>query len=390
MATPTPRTAHPFAMYDEMQAQPQAMTATLAADAAQRDHIARELAGTHAATETIIGPGFLMPSMVGAGRIWLVGCGTAYHAALTAAEWFRQGTEGILDVRAMEAFEFAHYSTHKPRVHDTLVALSHSGLPTATLAAAARAKADGMYTVALTAAPTSPLADICDETLVTTTVTTSASTYTISHLTMLTALADLLRRTVGHLRQEQAQAEALTAAVATLPDLAQAMLTVEPTITALVDALPMTFPLIIAGGGPNWYTALEGALKVREAAYLPATGMQMEEVVHGPIASIDATTVVMLIAPQGPARRRAFDILGALRHVSATTIVLTSADDAELAAAATHALALPVSNELFSSIPATVAMQLFAYWLAIKRGGNPDRIRRDQPQWLAARESYTR
>ena len=390
MTTAEPRSAHPFAMYDEMHGQPQAIAAALTADMPQRDHIARELAGTHAATETIVGPGFLMPHIVGPGRIWLVGCGTAHHAALIAADWLRQGSEHILDAQAMQAFEFAHYSSRKLRAHDTLLALSHSGTPTAMIAAATRARETGMYSVAVTAIPDSPLTRICDETLLTHSGPTVAGTYTISHTAMLATLADLTRRAVNHLRNEHAQAEELAVETARFPELAQAMLDAEPGIKDVIAALPDLGQLIVGGGGPNWPTALEGALKVREAAYLAATGLEIEEIVHGPVASIDAATGVLLIVPAGPSHARALDILRAVRHVGATTIVITAAGDAESAALADHVIALPDCDESSSVIPATIAVQEIAYWLAIKRGGNPDRIRREQPQWEAARQSYTR
>ena len=390
MATPTTRTGHPYFMYDEMQAQPDAMAAALTADTAQRDHIAIELAGTHRSSESIVGPGFLMPSIVGPGRIWLTGCGTAYHAALTGAYWLSHATGGVLDVAAAQALEFAHYGLRRARVHDTLLALSHSGTPIMMAAAAARAKEEGMYTLALTAASKSPLVDICDETLITTTAQTVASTYTISHLTMLSVLADLVRRTVGHLKHDDEQVAVLNTAIASFPALTQQALASETQVRAIVDALPASTNLIVAGGGPNWPTALEWALKVREAAYLPAIGMQIEEVIHGPIASIDPTTIVVVIAPPGAARDRAPALLGALRYVGATTIAVGAQDDTELAAMAQHFIALPDCAEIFSVIPATTLAQQFAYWLAMRRGGHPDRIRRDQPEWNAARESYTR
>ncbi len=390
MTTPAPRTAHPFAMYDEMHGQPQAMATALTADMPQRDHIARELAGTHAATETIVGPGFLMPHIVGPGRIWLAGCGTAYHAALIVADWLRQGSEHILDAQAMQAFEFAHYSSRKLRTHDALLALSHSGTATATIASAERAREAGLYSVAVTAIPDSPLTRICDETLLTHTGPTIAGTYTISHTAMLAALADLTRRATNHLRSEHARADELAVETARFPELAQAVLDIEPAIKDVVAALPDLNQLIVGGGGPNWPTAFECALKVREASYLPATGFEIEEIVHGRIASIDAATGVLLIAPAGPSHARAMDILRAVRHVGATTIVLASAGDAESAALADQVIALPDCDESSSVIPATIAVQEIAYWLAIRRGGNPDRIRRDQPQWEAARQSYTR
>ena len=391
MSIPTERTAHPFFTYDEMHAQPAAMRGVLATDIEQRDHIARELAGTHHLTDVIVGPGFPLPTFVGRGSIYLVGCGTAHHAALTGAEWFRYLCQGVLSVRAAQAFEFTHYGRGGPRTHDAFLALSHSGTASATNAAATRAKEEeGMYTVAISGTTHSPLAEICDEVARTMTMPTVAATYTISHLTMLTVLADLAQRSAEQLRETRTVAAEVSAAIATFPDLAEAALAQEDALKTIVESLTTINQVIFAGGGPNWYTAMEGALKVREASYLPAMGFEMEEMLHGPFSSFDAQTAVVVIAPQGPARDRACDVLRALQQISVTTIAFGSSEDQELAALATHFVALPASPEIFSPIPATVYVQELAYWLAMQRGSNPDRIRREDARWAAARQAYTR
>ncbi len=391
MTTPTPRTGHPYFMYDEVRAQPAAMRAALVADDAQRAHIARELAGTHQVTDAILGPNFLLPAFAGRGRVYLSGCGSAYHAALTGADWFRRITQGALDVQAVQAFEFIHYMRGGPRTHDAFLALSHSGIASATVEAARRAKdEDGMYTVALTAAPQSAVAQNSDETLITTTAPAVASTYTISHLTMLTVLADLARRTAEHLRAAREVALDLADDIAAFPDLAAAALGAEDQIRQIVAALPPINQVIYGGGGPNWATALEGALKTREAAYLPAAGFEMEEILHGPPASFDDHTAAVLIAPLGAARDRALDVLRALGQLGVTTIVFGSSGDTDLAALANHFVALPDCPEAFSVIPSTVLVQQTAYWLAMQRGANPDLIRRDQARWAAARQQYVR
>jgi glucosamine 6-phosphate synthetase-like amidotransferase/phosphosugar isomerase protein len=231
MTTPAPRTGHPYCMYDEMHAQPDAMRAALVADDAQRDHIARELASTHRLSDAVLGPGFLMPTFVGRGRIYLTGCGTAHHAALTGADWFRRISQRALEVHAAQAFEFTRYQTGGPRTHDALLALSHSGVASATVAAARRAKnEEGMYTIALTAVPGSDVSQASDETLITTTADARAATYTISHLTMLTVLADLARRTAEHLREAHDVALELVDDIAAFPDLAAAALAQEAQI----------------------------------------------------------------------------------------------------------------------------------------------------------------
>ncbi len=394
MQTPVYRTGHPYYMYDELHAQPQAMDAVLQDGADQREHIAKELAGTHSAADVIVGPGFLAPALPGRGRVWLAGCGTAYHAALTGAEWLRRLTHEVVDVVALPSFEFTHYEV-TPRAHDAMLALSHTGTASATVAAAAAAKRAGIFTVAITGTPGSPIAQTADEAIVTTATAAVAATFTISHTTMLMVLADIALRTAEHLHAGREPVHEFAGEVQRLPQLVRETLERDDAIKAVVATLPELRQAICIGGGTNWHAALEGALKLREAAYLPATGMEVEEILHGPFASIDEHALIVAIAPRNAAngdaaRNRALDVLRAVRNIGATTIAFGSEGDDELAAAANHMITLPSCADLFSVVPATVALQMLTYWLAMLRGGNPDRIRRDQAQWQAARDQYVR
>jgi len=128
-------------MYDELTVTPAALERALAPDAEGRD-----------------GREALAARLASAERVYLTGCGTAYHAALVGACFLREFTRGRVDARAVEAFELAHYERPGPSARDVVIGLSHSGRPSATNAALARARAAGCYRAVITGNRESPAA----------------------------------------------------------------------------------------------------------------------------------------------------------------------------------------------------------------------------------------
>jgi glucosamine--fructose-6-phosphate aminotransferase (isomerizing) len=127
---------------------------------------------------------------------------------------------------------------------------------------------------------------------------------------------------------------------------------------------------------------------MQETNYTASFGMETEEVLHGPVAALgDAALVV--IAPPGPARARALDLLRAARILETETVALGEAGDAELEATCGTFLALPTCTEALSPAPYHVPLHLLSYWMAVVKGSNPDLMRREEPAYLQARQSYT-
>jgi glucosamine 6-phosphate synthetase-like amidotransferase/phosphosugar isomerase protein len=361
------RTAHPFWMFDELMASPAALDAILSASEAEQARRA-EIASRLAAARTV----------------YLTGCGTAFHAALVGAVLLREATGGRMDARAAQAFELTHYTQPAPGSQDALVVLSHSGQPSATNAALARARAAGAYTLTITGAEESPAARAAEVVLPTGYAETQSFAYTISYSLMLAMLVELASWAGIAASGERP----FGGAAREIPAWHRAALAQSEPIRTLAERWRARERWIFAGAGANWATALEAGLKMQETNYTASQGMQMEEVLHGPVAAL-GDAVLVVIAPPGAGRERAFDLLRAARLLGGESLALGEPDDTALAEAATAFVPMPVCPEALSPAPYHVPVHLLSYWLAVAKGTNPDLMRREDPRYLAARQSYT-
>ncbi|HLZ24834.1 MAG TPA: SIS domain-containing protein [Ktedonobacterales bacterium] len=365
------RSSHPFWMYEEMRETPAALDSLLTPDELERRHRAA-----------------LGARLASARRVYLTGCGTAYHAALVGRSLISDFTDGNVDTRAIQAFELASYERDAPNRDDVLIVLSHSGKPTASNAALGRARGAGAFCLTITGNRESLAARNAQAVLDIGYGDVKSFAYTISYSLMLAALADLAVGAVAASAGDEAAAVLLQTHVQAIAALHREALALDSQIRALAQRLAGRQRFIFAGAGGNRASALEAALKMRETNYTDSSGMEMEEVLHGPVATL-GDVVLVAIAPPGPGRARALDLLRTARILGGTTVALGEAGDSELEAAADDFLPLPTCPEALSPAPYHVPLHLLSYWLAVAKGHNPDLMRRDDPRYLEARQSYT-
>jgi glucosamine 6-phosphate synthetase-like amidotransferase/phosphosugar isomerase protein len=355
-------------MYDELEMAPDAIASYLAPDEDEQAH-----------------RNTLAQKIASARRIWLTGCGTAYHAALAGRALLTELTDGSVDARAVEAFELAHYERDAPREGDVTIALSHSGRPTATNAALSRARSGGSYGITVTGFADSPAAQNTDSVLNTGYAAAQSMAYTISYSLMLAALADLAVRVTKS--SESTSGSDIIASLNEVPALHRQVLGMSPVIREHARRLSGWRRWMFAGAGPEYATSLEAALKMQETNYTASIGLHMEELLHGPVATL-GDSVLVVIAPPGPGRDRALDLLQAARMVGAESVAIGEQDDAQLAQAGAF-VGLPSVPAALSPLLYHVPVHLFSYWLAVETETNPDVMRRDDGRYLAARQSYT-
>ena len=365
------RSSHPFWMYEELREAPAALDSLLSPDEHARRHRAA-----------------LGQRLAGARRVYLTGCGTAYHAALVGRSLLSDFTDGHIDARAVQAFELASYERDAPGRDDVLIVLSHSGKTTATNAALARARSAGAFCLTLTGNRESLAARNAQAVLDTGYGDVKSFAYTVSYSLMIAALADLAVSAVAASAGDEAAAVLLQTQVQAIPAQHREAFALDDQIQALAKRLSGSERFIFAGAGGNYATAREAALKMRETNYSDSIGIEMEEVLHGPVATL-GDVVLVVIAPPGPARTRALDLLRAARILGGATVALGEAGDAEMESAADEYLPLPTCPEPLSPAPYHVPLHLLSYWLAVAKGHNPDLMRREDPRYLEARKSYS-
>ena len=355
------RERHPFHMYEEIRAQPQAIARSLSLWEEQRDRI--------------------RDAVVRARRVWVTGCGTSYHAALTGAWFLRAFSEGAVDARALEAYELSAYP---PRItgDDVIIAVSHSGTTDTTARAISGSSA---MTIAVTGFPDSLVGRAAKLILPTGYPDERSWAHTISYTAALTSLAALANDVAT-----PAQRLDLTP----LPDLVTDVLRLEEPAHRIAAAALMgerygpSCRVLLSGGGPNIGTAHEGALKLLETSYVAALSFELEQTLHGPLAAVHEDTVVVIIAPTGPSVLRTLQTAEAVRRLGIEPLVLTGEDSAEQFGES-HRLVLPEMPEVLTPIAYVVPLQLISYFLAVGKGFNPDLIHRDDKRYASAAAAYS-
>src|SRR5919202_2262434 len=217
--------------------------------------------------------------LVGANRVFLVGIGTSYHAALVGS-WLLRAAGS--DARALLSFDVAVYPESVVlRPDDAVIVLAHTGVKRFSAEAMTRARAAGATVISIG----SLSAEHTGSQLVLRTVERETSAaFTASHLAAMTVLAQ-----VAIALGEQRTAAGVVgfgAALDRLPDQVADALAREEDVRPVAGEADGR-QVYAAGAGPNESTALEAVIKRREAAYGRIDGLALEQIIHGPIAAVN-------------------------------------------------------------------------------------------------------
>jgi glucosamine--fructose-6-phosphate aminotransferase (isomerizing) len=314
-----------------------------------------------------------------AGRLSLVGIGTSFHAALVG-EWLFRGV-GV-DARAVMSSDFATYPTLFPvGSGDAVIVLAHTGTKTFSTRSLERARADRATAISVG----SLTADHPGSQLVLRTVERErSSAFTSSHTSAMYVLAQVA--TALARRSHLSVADELERGVAVLPDYVEGVLGREDEIQPVAREAANRL-IYVAGAGPNAATALEAVIKAREAATARIDGLSLEQFLHGPLVTVNPEDYGVLVHVKGAdpvTVGRTAEVAGVLELIGTPLwLIGQPADRAPRAAV----FELPELPELLSPILAVVPVQVLAQQMAVERGANPDRFRRDDPRYSTALSS---
>ena len=156
-------------------------------------------------------------------------------------------------------------------------------------------------------------------------------------------------------------------------------------VSQIANELKDQQALLLVGGGPNWFSAREGALKIEEQGNLLCKAYRPAEYVHKaiPVLSMEVATVV--VALPGKSYPRVHDAVRTARAVRSPSLALVVEGDGAVAKDANFVIALPGPlGEILTPPLATIAFQLLGYYLGAQRGCNPDTLRTDDLDYARA------
>nr|MBP6889887.1 SIS domain-containing protein [Candidatus Moranbacteria bacterium] len=160
-----------------------------------------------------------------------------------------------------------------------------------------------------------------------------------------------------------------------LPEHMKRVLELTPMIKKLAQKYARQPHYLYLGRKYNYPNALEGALKIKEIAYVPAQGYPTGEMKHGPIALIDASVVAIVVVPQDSVYEKNMSGMQEILARGSRVIAIGTEGDKELAKQVSDTLLLPKTLEMLSPALAVIPLQLFAYFVAVERGYDIDQPR---------------
>lgn len=307
-------------------------------------------------------------------RVSIVACGTASYAGFVAKYWFERLAR--LPVELDVASEF-RYREAPLRKGDLAIVISQSGETADTLAALRYAKAEGVHTLAVVNVPTSTIARESEtvlQTLAGPEIGVASTKAFTCQLMTLAAIAVAAGKARGEL--SDADEAKLVHGLVEIPRLMAQALTIEPQIEKLAREISKSKDVLYLGRGTSYPLALEGALKLKEISYIHAEGYAAGELKHGPIALIDETMPVVVIAPYDRVFEKTVSNMQEVAARGGNIILMTDAKGAaEATIESLVTITMPDMAATFTPMVYAIPVQLLAYHTAVIMGTDVDQPR---------------
>ena len=307
-------------------------------------------------------------------RLSIVACGTAYLAGVVGKYWFEKLARLPVDVDI--ASEFRYRGAPLAAKGATIV-ISQSGETADTLAAMRYAKNEGQKILAILNAPESTMARESDRVLPTLAgpeIGVASTKAFTTQLVILACLALAAAKARGEI--DGAREATLIQALAETPGQIAEVLSREAKIRAVAEMLADAKDVLFLGRGSTYPIAMEGALKLKELSYIHAEGYAAGEMKHGPIALIDETMPVIVVAPSDELfEKTASNLEEAAARGGRVILISDKAGIARLGGKASHVIEVPAADPFVAPILYAVPVQLLAYHAAVAKGTDVDQPR---------------
>ncbi|GAP53338.1 L-glutamine:D-fructose-6-phosphate aminotransferase [Streptomyces azureus] len=310
-------------------------------------------------------------------KVVIVACGTAFHAGMIAKYAIEHWTRLPCEVELASEFR---YRDPILDAQTLVIAISQSGETMDTLMALRHAREQGSKVLAICNTNGSTIPRESDAVLYTHAGPEVAVASTKAFLTQLVACY-LVALYLGQVRGTK-WGDEIRAVIRDLSSIAgaveQVLGTMEP-VRELARTLASKNTVLFLGRHVGYPVALEGALKLKELAYMHAEGFAAGELKHGPIALIEEDLPVVVVVPSPRGRSVLHDKIVSniqeIRARGARTIVIAEEGDEAVVPYADHLIRVPVTPTLLQPLVATVPLQVFACELATARGNEVDQPR---------------
>ena len=307
-------------------------------------------------------------------RVTIVGCGTAYIAGLVAKYWIERFAR--LPVEIDVASEYRYREAPVDDGGLTIV-VSQSGETADTLASLRYVKERGAKTVGVVNVPDSSIARLTDTaapTLAGPEIGVASTKAFTCQLAALAALAISLGKARGAI--DEATEAALIGDLVATPGLLAEALKLEPRAEKLAHVVARARDVLYLGRGTAYPLALEGALKLKELSYIHAEGYAAGELKHGPIALIDESMPVIVIAPRDAVFEKTVSNMQEVAARGGRLILIGDQEAAQEAGVAIeHVLPMPEMAINFAPIVYAAPIQMLAYHTAVIMGKDADQPR---------------
>ena len=308
-----------------------------------------------------------------AGEVFLVACGTSYHACLAASYMFSK--LALLATHPVIASEFVEQHGKSVNIDSTLLVVSQSGETADTLAAVECARLRAATVMGLTNVVGSTLTRvarvyICQQSGPEIGVA-ATKTFT-SQLSVLSQLALRLAKKRG--KVSHVEIENLEEKLEQIPDIVERIVqTQEEKVKQLARKYRGKQCFFFLGRGISSAVALEDRLKLMEIAYVPSIAYPAGESKHGPISLIEPGFPVIFICPKDDTHKTIVGNIMEMKARGASIIVVVEKGDEEIKSLADDYIEIETGlPEVLSPIPYVIPLQLFAYYMAIERKCDPD------------------
>ena len=306
-------------------------------------------------------------------EVFLVACGTSYHACLAASYMFSK--LAFLPTYPVYASEFIEQHGKSVNIDSTILAVSQSGETADTLAAVTAAQQRAATILGLTNVIGSTLTRVSRVYIGQQSgpeIGVAATKTFTSQLSVLGQLAVRLAKKRGKISQDEM--DYLAERLEKIPETVEAIIhNQEEKVKAITKKYKDVQIFFFLGRGISTATAYEGRLKLMEIAYIPSIAFPAGESKHGPISLIENGFPVIFICPKDGSHRTLISNIMEMKARGASIIAIIEEGDEEIKELSDDYIEVPKGiPEVLSPIPFIIPLQLLAYYMSLEKNHNPD------------------